>query len=263
MGLYARIGPIEASALINPAVKPRLDAIVAEAERRVGPASEDVDALFDGAIGVVVVLANGKEFELQSSSFGCFAFMFAPVAAFAVSSLSPVLSVSRPTLFVATILTFCMPMVIARVVSRIRRGDRQALHDISGVPDLLTKLQLFTRRNVQRLRRVHTLQLLLAVIVFAILAAFIAWALYMVTQSRLSYAALFGGAGLAGAVLTRILWDPFRRAKEALLVANSLDAQLIGLVAQMRAVEVVVDPEKRARAQAEVVLQYTKGLREV
>jgi hypothetical protein len=31
----------------------------------------------------------------------------------------------------------------------------------------------------------------------------------------------------------------------------------------MRAVEVVVDPEKRARAQAEVVLQYTKGLREV
>lgn len=124
----------------------------------------------------------------------------------------------------------------------------------------LLELQDLAERSALQLKQGYRAQLTLAVLVSAVLAGLIAWALVIVAMGYTRYGLLLGGSALLTSSLMGLNWHPFGRAREVRRLAAEADRAATNLGLQLASVDAIRDTDGRLRAKWRAVAQSLVAL---
>lgn len=247
MGMMLSIGPIEGTVVLNPAARPYLEKIIKEAKGAIGE-NGDYSLSGDSSLGLVIVDAKGRSLTIRE---GCWQAILI-IVFLAVIAVWGIFIKSHFWIALAITALGILIYLSFKLINPIKEPEGKSA---------LEQFYWFTKRSSERLKKVHNYHMIMAKIVFPLLASILIWSVYLVTTGKVDYATALGTSSLGGMIVTGLIWRPFTKAKEALLLAEIVDASAVSLFAQMENISKIEDPKERAKLQAEVILNYTTRLR--
>lgn len=259
MGLGVRVGTLEAAFLLDPQARARFEAICRRAGITPGDAEKKEGPLDLAAVAVVDRTGRYLKIRVPTGSASGIA-----VSALLWVALASTLGAWNGTLVGVGIVVAGFTASRARQVvagwqlSRARQRSAEAA--TSDESHWLKSLAELARSQQRHLRMTYTVQLIMGIIAYGVMIGILCWSVYAAHYGVLPYNKVLGGGSVAGLVLTRTLWQPFRRAFLASKARHLLEVELVILTSRLASIHDVPEPERRAALLTSAAAEYREML---